>query len=79
MKVTFGASLKLKREEHDLSQSSLASLIGVTRRQIGRWESGEAIPERSHRVHLARVLGTSILDALRQEEASLAELAEEVA
>ena len=73
MKVTFGPALRQQREEHGLSQASLASLIGVTRRQIGRWEAGEAIPERPHRVHLVRVLGASILDALRQEEVSLAE------
>lgn len=43
-KIEFGRYLKEKREEADLSQDALATMIGSQQQILGNWEVGRALP-----------------------------------
>lgn len=54
--------LKELREKAGVSQQKASELIGVTEKQIRRWESLEARPSMENVAHLARLYGTSLRD-----------------
>ena len=74
----FGATLRRLREQHDLSQESLAFQAGVTKNQVQLIEGGRASgrrdafgpsnPRLSTLVGLADVLSMSVSDMLGQAE-----------
>lgn len=41
---TWPELLRVKREQHGLTQAELARKVGVTRQAVGLWESGEFRP-----------------------------------
>jgi transcriptional regulator with XRE-family HTH domain len=56
----WGASLRRTRRHANLTQVELAALLGVSQQRISAWESGLAAPRDEHRVHLARILHTTV-------------------
>ena len=52
--------LKGLKDAKDLSQADLAELVGVSSRQVGRWETGESEPLASLIPKICRALGCSL-------------------
>ena len=52
--------LKALRDAEGLSQAELAELVGVSSRQVGRWETGESEPLASLIPKICRALGCSL-------------------
>ena len=50
------ANLRDARAERNWTQKQVADAIGVTNRDVSRWERGEVEPGRRYRHELARVL-----------------------
>ncbi len=55
------------RKKAGLSQEALAEQIGISRQAISKWETGEAVPEISKLVTLAKVFNVSV-DLLLSED-----------
>jgi len=51
------------RKRAGLSQEQLSEQVGVSRQAVGKWESGQALPDIENLIRLSRVLGTTV-DAL---------------
>lgn len=60
------------RKKSGLSQEALAEKIGVSRQAVSKWETGEAVPEISKLLLLARAFGVTT-DYLLSEEYAAAE------
>ncbi len=56
----FGNYICKLREEKNLTQSELASLLDVTDKSVSKWENGQAFPRIDTFEKLALVLGTSV-------------------
>ena len=52
--------LKRLRKAHQLSQEELARRVGVTRRAVSRWETGESRPSTDSLRQLSKVLDVSV-------------------
>ena len=52
--------LKALRDAKGLSQADLAEMVGVSPRQVGRWETGECEPLASLIPKICRALGCSL-------------------
>lgn len=52
--------LKALRDAKGLSQAELAELVGVSSRQVSRWETGESDPLASLIPKICRALGCSL-------------------
>ncbi|MDH3293937.1 MAG: XRE family transcriptional regulator [Acidimicrobiia bacterium] len=50
------------RNERALTQGELASIVGVSRRTLARWESGKVKPRPNHLVALADALGCDVIE-----------------
>lgn len=53
-------TIRQKREAADLSQTDLASKVGVTRTAVVNWEAEVSLPRTRQLPDLARVLGCTI-------------------
>jgi len=53
----FGARLRAFREAAGLTQQELADRVRCSRKQVGRWEAGETLPQRARLAHLEPPLG----------------------
>lgn len=51
-----GQNIGRYRRERKLSQWELATLVGVARQTVSRWETGQCLPERKHLVTLTKLL-----------------------
>lgn len=53
--------MKLKeiREERKMSRETLAEQVGVSARVVGRWETGERVPDMEKQEKIASCLGVS--------------------
>lgn len=69
----FASNLSILRRRAGYTQESLAEVLGVSRQAVGKWESGQGLPEAATLITLADLLGCS-LDQLMREE-----LTEEIA
>ncbi len=69
----FPQNLSILRRRAGYTQESLAEVLGVSRQAVGKWESGQALPEAATLLTLADLLGCT-LDQLMREK-----LAEEAA
>ncbi len=58
--MSFANNIKFLRTQRSLSQSELASKIGVTRRHIAFIESGERTPSLGLTLKIARELGVEV-------------------
>lgn len=63
----FAQNLSQLRRRAGYTQESLAEAMGVSRQAVGKWESGQSMPEAGALIELADLLGCS-LDALMREE-----------
>lgn len=66
MHDVFPNNLSILRRRAGFTQEGLAEALGVSRQAVGKWESGQALPEAATLLTLAEVLGCS-LDALMRE------------
>ena len=55
--MQIGKRIEQLRKEHNMSQRQLAEAIGVSRKAVSRWESGESVPENLQLVLIARTIG----------------------
>ena len=65
-----GDNVQILRKKRNLTQESLAELVGVTRQTIAKWESGESVPDLSLAGKLAAVLDVALdelVEAPREE------------
>ena len=62
----FGASLRVFREQLELSQEALADRAGVHRTYLSGIERGQRNPSLVNLVRLARALGISVSDLMRE-------------
>ena len=65
-----GDNIQILRKKRNLTQESLAELVGVTRQTIAKWESGESVPDLSLAGKLAAVLDVALdelVEAPREE------------
>ena len=61
--MSFGENLQLIRKKNQLSQESLAEMLGVSRQAVSKWELGEGYPEVDKLLLLSKKLNVS-LDSL---------------
>lgn len=66
----FGEFLYTLRKEKGLTQSQLASLLGVTNKAVSKWETGEAMPETSLLLPLSKILGVTVDELLNGKRSS---------
>lgn len=59
--------------EHNLNQSALAELVGVSREAVSQWMKGESIPRDNKLLKISKALGISFGDLLIDENAPIAE------
>ncbi len=64
----FGNQLYCLRKEAGLSQTELASFLGVTNKAVSKWENGNAKPTTEMLKKLSKVLGVSIEKLLNMRE-----------
>jgi transcriptional regulator with XRE-family HTH domain len=62
--LTVGVNLKAAREARRMTQKEVADAIGVTNRDVSRWENGGVEPGTKYRHALAQVLFDGDLSAL---------------
>ena len=67
MENHFAKNLPLLRRRAGYTQETLAEALGVSRQAVGKWESGQALPEAATLLTLADLLGCT-LDTLMREE-----------
>ena len=63
-------NIQILRKKQNLTQESLAELVGVTRQTIAKWESGESVPDLSLAGKLAAALDVTLdelVEAPREE------------
>ena len=66
---TFGQAMLTLRTSIGLTQASLAELVGVSRKAVGRWEAGDTYPKASHlKALLAFAVGQQAFPAGREQE-----------
>lgn len=74
----FAENLAALRKRAGYTQETLAEALGVSRQAVGKWESGQGLPEASTLLTLADLLGCSLDQLMRQplgEETPAAEAA----
>lgn len=58
--MTIGQAIKKARQQKGLTQTQLATVIGVKATQISWWETGEHFPSILNCISLADVLGVTL-------------------
>ena len=74
----FAENLSILRRRAGYTQESLAEVLGVSRQAVGKWESGQGLPEAATLLTLADLLGCS-LDQLMREDLTEEPVQEETA
>lgn len=62
----FAENLAVLRKRAGYTQETLAEALGVSRQAVGKWESGQGLPEASTLLTLADLLGCSLDQLMRQ-------------
>lgn len=62
----FAQNLAALRKRAGYTQETLAEALGVSRQAVGKWESGQGLPEASTLLTLADLLGCSLDQLMRQ-------------
>lgn len=75
--MTFREKLLALRARDHLTQTALATAVGVTRQAVYMWEKGQSYPEAETLLALRRLFGVSI-DALLDDTISLSEKEAEI-
>ena len=58
--MNIGNRITELRKEKNISQTELASLLGVSRQAVSKWEQGLSSPDTAKLIQLAEVLGTEV-------------------
>lgn len=58
--MSIGERISNLRKEHDLSQGQLATLMGVSRQAISKWENDQTSPDTLNLIKLAEVFDSDI-------------------
>lgn len=58
--MALAENIKAKRLAKGMTQEELSGMVGVARKQITCYESGERIPDLYNAIRLARALGTTV-------------------
>ena len=58
--MSVGERIAQLRKDHNLSQGQLASLMGVTRQAISKWENDQTTPDTLNLIRLAEVFDNDI-------------------
>lgn len=58
--MALAENIKAKRLERNMTQEELSGMVGVARKQITCYESGERIPDLYNAIRLAKALGTTV-------------------
>lgn len=66
--MSLGNTIRLKREERDLTQQELADLLHVTRQTVSRWESGSRCPDLILSRKIADTFGISLDDLVSSSD-----------
>lgn len=61
-------SVKNLRIKKGMTQEVLASMLGLDKSTVTKWETGKAMPTADKLPELARILGCTIDDLFRTEE-----------
>ena len=56
------SGLKVLRKKYNISQERLGRKVGITGRQVSRWESGEAFPPRKRLEKLMALFKCELTD-----------------
>ena len=67
----FENQLKQLRKQHGITQSELASQLGITQQAVGKWETGTSSPDPSTLVYLANLFGVTVDSLLGREGANI--------
>lgn len=57
------------RKKHNLSQEELASLLGVSRQAVSKWERSESSPDTDNLIELAKIYNITLDELLNGDEA----------
>jgi transcriptional regulator with XRE-family HTH domain len=60
MNIAIGNRLRDLRRSKDMTKEALAELLGVSTKDVDRWEEGEASPDANQLVTLSRLYGVSL-------------------
>ena len=60
MAMKIGEKIKVLRKEKNISQESLAKVLGVTFQAVSKWENGQATPDSTKMIRLSEVLNTDL-------------------
>ena len=61
----FGEFILQLRKENGLTQAELANKIGITNKAVSKWETGDAFPETSLLLPIAKIFNVSVDELLR--------------
>lgn len=67
--MALAENIKAKRLANGMTQEELSGMVGVARKQITCYESGERIPDLYNAIRLARALGTTIEELVENQTA----------
>jgi len=62
-----GTTIKRLREARNMTQTELASKIGVSSKTVSKWETAKGLPDISLLQPLARTLGISVIELMNGE------------
>ena len=57
------------RKKHNLSQEELASMLGVSRQAVSKWERSESSPDTDNLIELAKIYNITLDELLNGDEA----------
>ena len=58
--MNIGERITALRKEKSISQAELASMLGVFRQAVSKWEQGASSPDTAKLIQLAELLGTDV-------------------
>ena len=58
--MSIGERITELRNEKDISQCTLAQILGVSRQAISKWENDQSSPDTLHLIKLADILDTEV-------------------
>lgn len=71
-----GERLKARRTELNLTQESVAEVLGITRQTISNWENGRSYPDIERMVRLSDIYSLSLDELLKGDQKMVKQLQE---
>lgn len=65
---TLGETLKRRRTACKMTQEFVAEALGVSRQAVSKWESGASDPSTANLIALAKLLGTTPEELLKESQ-----------